>query len=78
MKRSTPMDRNLGGKVRYYRERNGWTQEELAARMQVKGCDLTRAAIGQIEIGYRMTSVYEIDLFAEVLGVDYNALFAKE
>ena len=34
--------------------------------------------VGQIEIGYRATSVYEIDKLAEVLHVDYNALFAQD
>ena len=34
--------------------------------------------VGQIEIGYRATSVFEIDKLVEVLGVDYNALFAQD
>lgn len=34
--------------------------------------------VGQIEIGYRATSVFEIDKLVEVLRVDYNALFAKQ
>lgn len=78
MKRTTPMQRHIGAKVRYYRELRGWTQEALAAKLQTGGWDLSRTAVGQIEIGYRTTSIYEIDGFAQVLGVDYNALFAKE
>lgn len=42
MKRTTPLTRHIGGKVREYRLKNGWTQTELAARMQVVGCDLSR------------------------------------
>ena len=72
------MGRNIGGKVKYYRELRGMTQKELAARLQTCGCDLTEAMVGQIEIGYRATSVYEIDKLAEVLHVDYNALFAQD
>lgn len=78
MKRSTPLSRNIGKKVKYYRELRGLTQKELAARLQTVGCDLTESMVGQIEIGYRATSVYEIDKLVEVLHVDYNALFAQD
>ncbi len=78
MKRSTPMDRNIGAKVQYYRNQLNLTQKELAARLQVNGCDLSEVMVAQIEIGYRAVSVFEIDKLAEVLHVDYNALFAKD
>lgn len=67
MKRSTPRSRNIGKKVKYYRELRGMTQKELAARLQTVGCDLTESMVGQIEIGYRATSVFEIDKLVEVL-----------
>lgn len=78
MKRSTPMDRNIGAKVQYYRNQLNLTQKELAARLQVNGCDLSEVMVAQIEIGYRAVSVFEIDKLAEVLQVDYNALFAQD
>ena len=78
MKRSTPMDRNIGAKVLYYRNQLNLTQKELAARLQVNGCDLSEVMVAQIEIGYRAVSVFEIDKLAEVLHVDYNALFAQD
>ena len=78
MKRSTPLSRNIGKKVKYYRELRGLTQKELAARLQTVGCDLTESMVGQIEIGYRATSVYEIDKLVEVLHTDYNSLFAQD
>lgn len=78
MKRSTPLDRNIGQKVKYYRTQNGLTQKELAARLQTCGCDITETMVGHIETGYRSASVFEIDKLAEVLNVDYNALFAQD
>lgn len=57
--------------------KNGWTQTELAARMQVVGCDLSREIIARIESGFRQTSVFEIDKFVEVFGITYNDLFAQ-
>ena len=78
MKRSTPLCRHIGGKVRFFRKKRGMTQEELAARLQTRGCNITRAMVGHIETGYRTASVFEIDMLVEVLGIDYNALFARD
>ena len=77
MKRATPRNRHIGQKIAEYRAAHGWSQSDLAAQMRLHGCDLTTDMIGKIEIGYRAVSVYEIDKFVEVLGVTYDALFAK-
>ena len=77
MKRTTPLTRHIGDKVREYRLKNGWTQTELAAHMQVVGCDLSREIIARIESGFRQTSVFEIDKFVEVFGITYNDLFTQ-
>ena len=60
------------------RDEQSLTQKQLAARLQTAGCDLTESMVGQIEIGYRAASIFEIDKFVEVLKVDYNALFAQD
>lgn len=78
MKRNTPMDRNIGAKVQYYRKQRGLTQKALAAQLQINGCDLSEIMVAQIEIGHRMVSIFEIDKLVEVLHVDYNALFAQD
>ncbi len=77
MKRATPQNRHIGRKIAEYRTARRWTQEDLAAQMQLHDCDLSREMIARIEIGYRAVSVYEIDKFVEVFGVTYDALFAK-
>ena len=78
MKRCTPLNRNIGAKIKYYRKQQGLTQKQLAARLQTSGCDVTETMLGHMETGYRSTSVYEIDKLTEVLHVDYNALFAQD
>ena len=78
MNRSTPKQRNIGRKVAYYREQRGLTLKELAAQLQTVGCDMTSEMIWKAENGRRCLSVYEIDKLAEVLHVDYNALFAQD
>lgn len=77
MKRSTPVNRNIGVQVKKYRKLCGLTQEELAAQLQTAGCDMTRVMVGHIEIGRRAVSIYEIDKLCEILQVDYNALLAQ-
>ncbi|MDD3346211.1 helix-turn-helix transcriptional regulator [Oscillibacter sp.] len=78
MNRSTPKQRNIGRKVAQYREARGLTQKQLAARLQTVSCDITSEMIWKAENGRRNLSIYEIDKLAEVLGVDYNALFAQD
>lgn len=72
------MNRNIGAKVKFFRELRGLTQEALAAQLQTRGCDITRTMVAQIESGYRAVSVFEIDKLAEVLKTDYNSLFAQD
>jgi transcriptional regulator with XRE-family HTH domain len=78
MNRSTPKERNIGRMVAHYRELRGLTQKELAAQLQTVGCDMTSEMIWKVENGRRCLSIYEIDKLAEVLHVDYNALFAQD
>ena len=70
MNRSTPKERNIGRKVAQYRGEKGLSQKELAARLQT--------LVWKVEKGRRALSIFEIDKITEVLGVDYNALFARE
>lgn len=78
MNRSTPKKRNIGKRVAFYRELRGLTQKELAAHLQTIGCDMTSEMIWKAENGRRSLSIFEIDKLAEVLRVDYNALFAQD
>lgn len=67
------MNRNyeklIGKNLRTLREERSLTQEELAARLQTLGCDVTRSAIAKIEVGQRHLYPDEIKLMAEVLRV---------
>lgn len=67
----------MGAKIAEYRIRNDWSQPELAAQLQLLGCDLTGDMIGKIEIGYRKVSVFEIDCIVKVFGISYDELFAE-
>lgn len=59
-----------GERVRFAREKCKLSQEDLAAKIQLKGHSLTQKAISRIETGVRVVPDYEIPLLAEALGVD--------
>ena len=59
-----------GERVRQAREKQGLSQEELAARIQLNGHSLTQKAISRIEMGLRIVPDYEIPLLSGALKVD--------
>ena len=69
------IERMIGNNVRRLRESKGLTQDMLAARLQVNGCDVTRSAIAKIEVGQRHLYPDEILAIKNALGVEYNEIF---
>lgn len=65
----------VGCQVRLFRRQLGLSQEELAARIQVAGLDLTQKTISRIETGDRIVADYELPYLADALHVDLAALF---
>ncbi len=53
-------------------------QEDLAARIQLKGVNMERDSISRIEIGTRFVSDFELKVFSEALGVSVNWLLGIE
>ena len=43
----------VGQNIKLARENIKMTQDTLAAKLQLKGCDITRSAIAKIEVGQR-------------------------
>lgn len=65
----------VGNNIRILRERKKVTQEILAAKLQVNGCDITRSAVAKIEVGQRHLYPDEIILIKQILGVTYDEIF---
>ena len=66
---------NVSGRaIRAERERQGLSQEQLAARMQVEGVPLNQNAVSRVETGLRVVSDYELMTFARVLRVTMERL----
>ena len=68
-------EKRIGENLRKLRERAGLTQEQVAAKMQVGGCDITRSAIAKIEVGQRHVYPDEIILFRDILQTSYEEIF---
>lgn len=65
----------IGANIRKLRESKNLTQDALAAKLQVRGCDITRSAIAKIEVGQRHLYPDEILLIKEILDIDFDSIF---
>lgn len=65
-------------RVREARMRMGWSQEELAAKLQLAGLQLGQMAVSRIETGKRVVPDFELPILAEVLRVSTDWLLGKE
>lgn len=50
-------------------KKNRFTQEALAAKLQIEGVTMERDSLSRIEIGTRFVTDYELKVLAKVLGV---------
>ena len=62
----------VGTHLSWVRKQKKLTQEQLAARMQLLGCDITRSALAKIEVGQRMLCPDEIKALRSALAVSYD------
>ncbi len=67
-------EKQVGQKIRKFREAKNMTQEQLSAKLQLEGCDITRSALAKMEVGQRHIYLDELKLLKELLGVDYADL----
>ena len=67
-----------GERVHEARRKNKITQNELAARLQVKGIIIERDSISRIEIGTRFVADYELCILSEILGVSVGWLLGLD
>ena len=72
------IEKKIGNNIRMLREKAGMTQEELATKLQIGDCDITRSAVAKIEVGQRHLYPDEIILIKEILNVSYDEIFKTE
>ena len=68
----------MGKNIKKLREKAGFTQDYLATKLQLGGCDITRSAVAKIEVGQRHLYSDEIILIKEILKVTYDDIFSQD
>ena len=66
------IERQIGANIRRLREARGMTQDTLAAKLQLLGCDITRSAVAKIEVGQRHLYPDELILLRQILNTTYE------
>ena len=69
------IERKIGYNIRILREQAGFTQDYVATKLQLNGCDITRSAVAKIEVGQRHLYPDEIILLKQILRVTYEDIF---
>ena len=72
------IEKTVGNNIRILREQAGMTQDLLAAKLQLSGCDITRSAVAKIEVGQRHVYADEIILIKRILNVEYDSIFSTK
>ena len=72
------IEKAIGQNIRRLLERAGVTQDYLATKLQLNGCDITRSAVAKIEVGQRHVYPDEILLIKQILNVTYEEIFSLD
>lgn len=68
-------DARIGRNIRNMRIAAEMTQEQVTAKLQLAGCEISRSIYSQIELGTYNIRVSELIALKNLFGVDYNAFF---
>ncbi|HWR23773.1 MAG TPA: helix-turn-helix transcriptional regulator [Feifaniaceae bacterium] len=74
MRQHIRANRRIGENIRRLRSAKGITQEQLCAKLQVGGCDISRGTLAKIEAGIRHISVEELAAVKNVLESSYEEI----
>lgn len=69
------IEKRIGNNLRKIRESKNMTQNEVSAKLQLEGCDITRSALAKIEVGQRHLYPDEIILFKQIYHVSFDEIF---
>lgn len=69
-------NKEFGNNIRKLRKSAGLTQEQTAAKLQLRGHDISRGVYSLIECGIRNVHIEELVALKQIFGVSYDAFFA--
>ncbi len=67
----------IGANIRRIRKVRGLGQSELAARLQLMGCDMTREALVKIERGAQHIQAAQLQAIRDALDTTYDELLKE-
>lgn len=70
-------EKKVGQNICRLREEKNMTQEQLSAKLQTRGCDITRSALAKIEVGQRHLYPDEVYHLKNILKVSYDKIFEE-
>lgn len=70
------IEKKIGQNIKTLRDGAKVTQDYLATKLQLCGCDITRSAIAKIEVGQRHLYCDEIIGIKNILNVTYDEIFS--
>ena len=65
----------IGQNIVKFRQQRRWTQEELAAKLQLVGCNITPGVLARIESGRCIVTDTQIVFFSEVFDLPIEQLY---
>ena len=72
------VEKQVGKNIRILREKRGLTQDFVATKLQLAGCDITRSALAKIEVGQRHLYPDEIIILKSILNTTYEEIFSLD
>lgn len=75
MAQKLKQDIHIGNNIRQLRIRSGYTQEQVIAKLQLKGISISRSSYSQIECGTYNIKISELIALADLFHTDFNAFF---
>ncbi len=75
MSQKIKQDLNIGNNIRELRKKSKLTQEQVVARLQLQGIEISRSTYSQIECGTYNIRVSELIALSMLFQVDFNEFF---
>ncbi len=69
------IEKRIGKNLKMLREKRGFTQEYVATKLQLGGCDVTRSSVAKIEVGQRHVYTDEIIVLKNIFNCSYEDIF---
>jgi transcriptional regulator with XRE-family HTH domain len=75
MEQKIKQDFRIGPNIRKYRLQSHMTQEQVTAKMQLMGINISRSIYSQIEGGTYNIRVSELAAMKEIFNINYESFF---